>query len=347
MTQTTPSTFPDRPPVRRLAPLLIPAAVVVVLLGALLFAFRGGRQATPEGAPPLSTSEVTAVADAARQALRQAQPGRAEAMLLPAVERAPRDVDLRTLLAEALLAQGKPKEAHTQYEHAIFIADDNAELRFAAGAVASMAGMTVRAEEHFWRAQQLAPTNPKHPLYLGQVQRKLEKKDEARASFFRAATLDPNLALAWGSLAVLALDENNLSVAMNYVRKAREADPSSLTWRIVEAKILRRDNKPEEALLMLSALDERARLTDPALLEEMALCHGMLREPAKASTLYADAADAAVRENGPNAAEFLLAAAAWSERAGDRDVAEVYASRAAKMGNTSAQAFVDRLRGEQ
>ncbi len=321
---------------RLVAAILLPAVVLAAIALALVSQFSGGGQtATLPEADPARLTEDLAVA---RQALNEMKPAKAEAVLRKTAAAFPEDQDVRTLLAEALLGMGEREEAHRQFERAIAIGPDNAELRHAAGTVANTAGLVDRAEEHFWRAQQLDPQNPKHPLYLGLIQRKLGKTAEAKKNLMIAAQLEPSLAEAWGALAAIGLDENRLSIALGHIRRARAADPPNLNWRTLEAKILRRDNKPEQAARLLIALDDETILTNAAVREELAITLGMLDRADEAAAIYAEAV-----EQAPDDPDLLHETALWYERAGQEDVAATYARRAARLGMAEAEATLARL----
>lgn len=331
----------------------IPAAGVIVLAVVVVRAFIGSP--TPDSVDASEQSADQALAGAAQRieaAIREAdnlrQQGEiaaAETLLRKALEKHPNDRDLRVMLAETLLSQDRPREAYRQYDHAIAAGADNAELHFAAGTVANVAGLPERAAEHYRSAQRLAPSNPKHPLYLGQIRRKLGDVEAAKASLLRAANLDPDQAIAWGTLADIALSENNLSIARNYVRRAIEAAPEATSWRILEARVLRRSNRPEQAARVLMALDKSARLGDPNVLRELALCYGLLDRPAEAARVYARAVESRDQkeQDDSNMAELLYEAASWYDRAGEPDAAAVYAERAARRGHEKAAEMLDRL----
>lgn len=316
-------------------------AVVFLARGFLAGGSGGGAQQAAQTAE-LTPGELESLVGRARQFLRQSQPAQAESVLRAALQRSPSSSECWALLAESLLVQNRPREAAEAFEQAVVNGGEDAELRFAAGSAASLAGQLDRAEEHYARAQQLAPSNPKHPLYLGQVRRKAGKTDQAKVDFLRAATLDPDLAIAWGSLAAISFEENNLSVATGYVKRARAAEPELATWRLLEAKILRRDGKPQESVRLLMAMDDQSRLADPTVLEELGLCFGLLQQPGEAAQLYAAAA-----ERQPRNTELLHNAALWYERAGVLDAATVYATRAAELGHDPSRQLAVRLSEKQ
>lgn len=278
------------------------------------------------------------VLEVARVFLKDQKPGAAEQLLRRAVEQWPRHQDTRFLFGESLLILDRPVEAYEQYEAGITIGPDHAEYRHAAGTVAAGLGLQEDAEVHYLMAQQLDKTNAKHPLYLAQVQRKLGKLDEAKKNLVIAGNLDPDQAITWGSLAGIALDQNRLLPASTYIGKARALEPGNPLWRLVEARITRRLNNPDKALDLLLALDKDTILGDHALLEEVALCYGLLREPGRAAQWYVDAANANTDD-----AELCYKAAEWLERSGQADRAVTYAHNAVLMNHEPARALLTRL----
>lgn len=285
-----------------------------------------------------TAKEIAEATDAARVYLRKGEAAKAEAILSALTARAAHSQDAHTLLAEAHLALGRPADALRAYEAALAIGPETAPLAFAAGSAASMATRNEEAQRWFARAQSLDPSNPQSPLYLAQVQRRAGKIDEAKASLLLAARLDPELAPAWGTLADIALEEGNLSVARGHIARARKAEPDSATWRLIEARILRRDNEPERAATMLMAMGEERLIAEPALLREAAACLGMLGRPGDAASLYVRASSRAREDAG-----LALEAAQWLDRAGRRDDAIVFAGAAERLGNEEARALRARL----
>lgn len=329
---------------RRLA-LLAAAGIAAVAAAAALvmraLAPPGDAVATPalHGADPLRVNDAL---KSARDWLDHQQPDKAVRIVQAVLEESPGERDALTLLAEAMLAKGDLKSAYQAYERAIAVGEPLAALHFSAGVVASELGRVEQAEQHFQLAQSLDPTNPQYPLYLAAVQRKLDKLDAAKVALLRAARLKPELAEAWGQLADIALQENKLAIARQHIRRAREAQPDSIVWRLVEARILRRDNQPAESARLLAALPEGERLGNPAVLEELARCYGMMGRPGEAASLYANAV-----ERKPDDADLLYETAAWYERAGVVDAASAYASRGARLGDERCKGLLERLRKKE
>lgn len=326
---------------------LTAAGVVTIALVTVLIirGFIGGPDATSAATARSALESQRAIDEAirlAQQRMLEQRPDLAEAALRNAANEHPADAELRIQLGEALFAQDRVQEAYEQYNEALGLGPDNAELQFAAGTLASMAGLVDRAAQHYSVAQTLDQANAKYPLYLAQVQRKLGRTEEAQSNLVRVVNLVPDLAVAWGSLADIAFAENNLQMASHYLGKALEIEPDAPSWLLLQARILRREGKPEDAAILLSAIAENQPVPDPMVLREQALCMGLLGRQADAAALY----DRAIEVGHPNAdtlAELHYEAALWHERLGNDDRAAACAQRAVELGEHRAGIVVQRL----
>lgn len=302
----------------------------------------GGGVAAPAprgaGERVVGVSEGDAAMRAAEQYLRQEEAGKAETVLRALTEKAPQRQDAWLLLGETLLGQGKKEEAYTAYVRGMGVGSASGEMRFAAGVLSSDLGRFEESAEHLAIAQAKESRSAKIALYLGQVQRLLHRTDEAKASLVRATALDPQLAIAWAGLADLALVENKVEMARQHVEKARGLEPDSLMWAALEARVYRRENKPEHALRMLLGFAPEVLEADAGLVEEAATCYGMLGR-------VSDAAALAARASARNAKDVGLAmlAARWAERAGDLVSAGVHAESAARLGSEEGREMLRRL----
>ncbi len=332
--------MPDRaqPVPYRAATLGALALALIGVVGAGVWALRSlsAPPAPAIGATSMSGADALltadAAVDAARRYIESQQPGPAEAILRRAIERIPSNQQLHFLLGEALLSQGRPAEAYDEYDRAILIGPDHPEYRHAAATIAAGLGRLSDAELHYRAAQSMEPANPKYPLYLAQVQRKGGMIDEARASLVVATRLDPDLAIGWGSLAAIAIDEGRLSVASGYLDKAIALEPERTEWRLLRARILRRQNQPQEAATALLALPQGVRESDKSVILELALCYGLLSRPKDAAALYTGAV-----AKFPDDPEMSYQAALWLERAGEAEQSRTYAALAAGQGHEGAK----------
>lgn len=316
------------------------ATVVGVFAAAALIVVQALRPApapVDAGEVRASSASLDEILNAAATLKRDGAFNKAETLLREAITRHIAEQRLYVEYAEVLVATRREKEAYEQYEKALAAADGTHAIHLAAGSVASMIGRLDRAAEHFAAAQQADKKDWRAPLFLAQVQMKLSQNAEASKNLMLAVNLKPDAAIAWGSLAELELRDNKLSLATQHVAKARELEPGSTVWRVLEARILKRENKPDEALALLAGLDAAQRL-DPGVLATMADCLGMLSRPADAAKIYAEASQAQ-----PLRGDLAMQAAQWHERAGDKAAAIVFARRAADAGEEHAADLVARL----
>lgn len=324
------------------AALLLAGGLVVVVKHYLSTpAATAGTGETPSanGGGATAIRPVSEVLEEARRAMGAHEYAKAETVLRKAIEGSPMDQELRLAVCEALVAQEKFADAYAQYERAILIGPKSAKLHFLAGTVAAKAQMPDRAEEQYSMAQALDMRDPDIPLYLAMVQVKQQKNTAAAASLLRAIKLKPERAEAWGTLAELYFADDKPGVALPNAEKARELQPQEPRWRIVEAKILNRENQPEKAATSLLALNAEER-QKPEVLKVLAASYGMMGKPQDAAAMYAQAA---ASEAGRGNAELNYEAALWFERAKDAAGAAKYAKIAAMLGNEDAREMAERL----
>lgn len=331
----------------RLAALAMIFGAIALLAGGAwaLMQFLAQPPSEAEASTPATTQMVSERAAKVREALDEArhliasmETVRAEQVLRDAVDRFPIEQELRLLWAQVLQEQGKRADALAQYEAAITIGPEHAEYRFAAGMLSDDLGRLEDAEAHLRAGQHLDRTNPKYPLYLAAVQSKLGKRDHARANYTIAAQLDPSLAIAWGGLAQIALDENHPESALERARKARAIEPERVAWRVLEARALRRMSKPAEAVQTLYGIPEASRMRDGVVLTEIATCLAMMQRAPEADALFETAAELHPKDPGVQAS-----AAEWFLRYGRLDQAERHAKAASGLGAPEAGALLERI----
>jgi len=287
----------------------------------------GSAQAGGGGRTPSQvTTRVDAALNEALTLVRDGEGAKADAVLAQAISEFPEEQRLYLSRAEVLAAAKKPAEAYEMLEKALAIGPREGETEFAAGTVASMCGKPERAAEHFQAAQQKMTTDYRPSLFLAQVQVKLKQADAARANLVLAGKLNPDIAVVWGTLAELELAENRAALALQHVARAREMEPRVTVWRVIEARALKRDARPREALAVLLGVEEGERLRPPVL-TLLLECYGLLNEPGEAAALCVRAAEA---DTG-NAA-LARQAAEWLTRAGQTERAAEFAQRATLLG---------------
>ena len=284
-----------------------------------------------------NSQRVDAVLNAAITLIRDSKYSQAQAVLIQAAQEFPNEQRVQQELGNVYLAQQQVDSAYIAYNKALQIGPASAALELMAGSAANMSNRLEEAEGHFLAAQKGDPSDFKATIFLAQVQIKREKHDAAKANLLIASKLKSEAALPWGNLAEIALRENKLELAKQHIAKARELDPVANIWRIIQARILKRDNKPQEALEILIGLPEEEQF-EPFILETMLQCYGML-------TRTGDAAKLAVRASNasPARGDLAMQAAQWSERAGDLQRAHEMANRGQECGEPGADELIKRL----
>lgn len=326
---------------RHLLAALAGVLLLVAASGALVLWPRGVLPPSPgPGAQGQATARgaaaIAAILDAARRYVAQEEFPKARLILDTAVMEHPENQELRIALAETLLRTNELAESYEHYLAALAIGPRDAGLEFIAGTLASRLNRPGRAVEHYSAAQAADPSRPEYPLYLAQVQVKLNDDAAAKASLLRVVRLDESNATAWGTLADIMLRENALTLARQHIDKARALEPRVSAWKITEARLLKREGEPEKALLLLQSLDDSEKRLKPVLTLR-AECLGLLSRPADAAAMYREASDAQ-----PADAELAYAAAEWLDRAGEPGAAD-YARRAALLGHSAAESLLSRL----
>lgn len=341
--------------------------VGLVVAGVLVVRQLGAAPAKLADVPTVTGSgALEAGLEAARVYMQQQRYAEASAVLEALAKRSPEDDGVRVLLAQSLLGEKKFAAAYAEYEAAIAVVTRTspskqsvaregaalaataqqvlsrrdpklAELHFEAGTVASELGRLERAQEHYWMAQAVEPGDARYPLYLAMVQVRRGESDAAGASLLRAVKLKPDLPEAWGTMAELELKNNRINLAAQHLEQALRLQPGETRWRLVQARILNRQDRAEQAATTLLALTEAER-RKPEVLGLLSESYGLLGKPGEAGAAYAQAFRAS-----PDKAEFAYQAALWFERAKDVARAREMARAAGMMGHADAQELEVRL----
>lgn len=295
--------------------------------------------APPPGEQPgmAGTQTVQALLASVQRFVQDQNWTAAERILNDAVRQYPADQDLRLAFGDYMMSRNRLPEAYEQYLTAIGLGPVPARVEFAAGTLANMNGQTEEAAAHYAAAMRTDPNTPEYPLYLASVQAKMNQVSQAKASLAIAGRLAPERAEIWGMLGQLLLQENKLDLALQQIEHARQLEPNEPAWALMEARVRKRTGDPERALDLLSAMPQSV-LDDPATLEMLAECYGMLGRPGDAASRYIDAA-----ERFPRDADIAFDAAQWLERTGERDEAVAWARKAVALGHPQAGRWIESL----
>jgi predicted Zn-dependent protease len=298
------------------------------------------RDARAAGGTATANAEtVEALLAASQSAVRGGMPERALAILEGAVAEHGGDADLRLALAELLVRTGEHGAALSQFEAVLASGERPADVWYAAGTVARLAGRPGRAVELLSEASSRDPGSAVYALHLGQARLALGQIEAAKADLLRAGALDEGLAIVWGTLAEIALRENSGELARDLAARARGLEPGVGAWRVIEARALNRTGDPRSALAVLAALGTGEARSD-GVLRTKGESHGLLGRPGDAAEMYAEAWRAE-----PGRTHLAYESAVWFERAGDGEAALEMARSAAAGGEARASGLVERLEG--
>ncbi len=261
--------------------------------------------AAPTSQSPVTQEAIDAALSAAQQYFVQQELPNAELILRKLIERAPQEYRAHELLGQVLLSQAMqpvaepdPRasaqaivQAYEQYRQATQLMPAQVDptiaagLHQSAGEIASIAGRLDDALDHFERAALLDPTNPKHPLYQGQILLQKRMLPEARRALERVLIVDPNEAYAHASLAMIALEQHDQDKAIAHIAEARQIDPNDLSLRVQEARVRRLCNQPRRALELLVLLTDQER-AEEVVASEIASCYRQLGQPTEAAQAW-------------------------------------------------------------
>ncbi len=248
--------------------------------------------------------KIDAALDAAGQYVNTDKLGEAEKILEALLADNPRNRDLLRQIYESRLFQKDYPKAYTAIRALLENGSTDPDQFFNAGTIAFELENYTQAEAHYQQAALLdtrrvavnkqahpdstASLNPKYPLYLAQTQIKIHQYEDAKIQLLKVLQIDPSVHEAFGTMAEIALIQNKLDIAAQNVARARQIAPNFLLWRILDAKIIRRQNDPKEALQRLNAITAPNFHLRTDVVDEKAKCWAMLGQPEKAAQQYVD-----------------------------------------------------------
>lgn len=273
--------------------------------------------------------------DTARRALatvelRSGRPQEALEVIRPALARNPDDPSLLRLAGEAYLASGKPSDAQSAYERANALDKDNvasqvrlAQVRFAAGeserafndletlsqkdSSATQADMALFSA-HLKRrdfdkalavADDIEKKQPKSPVganLRGVVY--LAKRDlaNARLSFEKALSIQPDYLPAAQSLATIDIQEGKLQAARDRYDALMKKDPKNERLLLASAQLLELSGATPDQVR--AALDKAVAANPGAVQSRLArIAYELRHGDARAALAAANAATAAIPKN--------------------------------------------------
>lgn len=316
--------------------LLIGLAVVVLIVGtAALVLSRGGGadggvvRGGPETWPAAVRQQVAAERQRATDLIHMTNFAGAQVVLEQLLRQYPDDAESHSLLAQALVGQGKLEPAYRHAARATALGPRQEKLHQFAGQLAAKLGDYDQAKQHYQAAADLAPEAPQHPLLLAALHLQLNELDEAQFQALRALQRDASVHQAYAIVSQAAARKGKLDMAVDQINKAlilvEPGSDRAITYTISKAQLLRRANRPGEALDTIAALGEIA-LSMPRLVEEQAACYLMLSKPDDAARAWAELL---IRQ--PTNANAAAQAALNYQRAGNQQLASHYLMLAERL----------------
>lgn len=308
---------------------LVAMAVAAALGGAFYWHFAAGPLRAPgEAAGSTAFNEQTALPELADleqrvdAALQQDRPQAVYREVQRFVERYPKFAPAYRLLGQVLVAQERRQAAYDQFKLSLELDAAQPQVHLLAGTLCMALGQTFDAENHYQQAAVFDPSNVKIRLHLAQWKIEQKRFDQARADLLQLLQADSSLHTAYGMLADMSLMQNKPILALGYIRKAIDNTTIGERDRQViyvyrMARILRRQNRPDEALQTLQSRLSSLEQCAPAAVEEMALCWSMQGQFERAAMSYERAL-----QKQPTKWRLAAGAARWWLRAADASRAE-------------------------
>lgn len=297
------------------------------------------RQGVPPKEAAGSSADAGALADEVKlvveqfseavEKVRPLEPVRAAAQRL--CEKYPQSADARRLMGEVLLAMEDKPAAYEQFRLSLALDGRQPEVEVLAGIICEERGDLDKALVHYHSAVTLEPTSARYLTFLGNAYALKGERAKAMTTVLEAISIDSSHHRAYGVLANLFAQDGKNELAMQQIDKAIEhvsinERPAQVGYLRFKAMLLRRDNRPEESLQLLTQALLPAEQADKAVLPDIATTWGMLGQPLRAAELYEQ-----TLALDPTRWELLVDAAQWRIKAGDLAAARLHIDALRKL----------------
>lgn len=205
------------------------------------------------------------------------------------VERHPEFSPGYVTLGQILSVSGQGAKAYVELEKALALNPKQPEVHDLAGSLALGLKEYAQAQQHYSTAAGLEPRTAKYRLHLAVVQLKADRFEDARNTLLQALKLDSDSHQAYGVLSDLYAQQNKLDQALDAINRALELlldDPAyRQSYLRRKATLLRRANRPEEAIVVLRQLPPKTWV-ERGVIDEFAQTYMLLGQPEKAAEHY-------------------------------------------------------------
>lgn len=220
----------------------------------------------PDNWSAATRAHISAQHALATEQLDKLQVDAARAILQPLLDRYPSDYQGLNLLAQTYIIQQNWQAAYDALNQSLKLDDRQADTHLVAGGIAERHLRQFQiAQQHYRSALAVDPENTQYLLYMANVSIKLNDAEQAKLASLEALRIDPKLAKAHAILAQALAQQNNLTMALKSIQRARELTPLSdseaTVYFVNQVQWLRRRDAAgrDEALALL--LDAPAELS--------------------------------------------------------------------------------------
>ena len=250
----------------------------------------------------------------------------------------PHQSDAQTLLGQVLLYQGDLAGSYTQFKTSLSINNAQPEVHLLAGSICMQLDQHDQAEVHYRNAINLDPSNHRFRLHLAACYTSQKRLDDARILLMSLVNQDSSAHDAYAMLSKLYYTQNKLDMAMTQITKALDSIPISNRQQAIiyvrhMAAILRRMNKPGEALQVLESKLTETERSDPVVIDDMAMCFSMQNQFEAAALLFEEAL-----QTSPTNWRLAANAVRWWHKAGESGKARLGIDRIRKIAPNSPAA---------
>lgn len=238
------------------------------------------------------------------------------------VIRFPQSPEARRLLAQVYIFGREKEKAYEQLIASLAINKQQPEVLMLAGTIGLDLKKPDEAAQHYSAAAALRPDDPAVRTQLASAYTSKRDFAHAETTLLEALRLDPNYHKAYELLSDIYATQGKPKMAIDQIQKAIDSTPAGLRAAQIgyirkRTNLLRRDNRPEEALMGLTSSLNTEERNDPNIVEDAARCWAMLGKPDQAAKAFEDA-----QRRNPGEWRLAEGAARWWIKAGNLDAAK-------------------------
>lgn len=147
-------------------------------------------------------------------------------------------------------------DAETCFRHSLSLQPDDAEAHNKVGFVLQALGKPEEAQVSFRAAVELDPNNFIAHYNLGNALHSLGLHDDAVSNYEQVLHINPGFAAAHFSLHALRLDQADMSVSINCLKRAVECEPTSLHYQFMLGMLLEYSSRSDGAKIYFDAVEQ-------------------------------------------------------------------------------------------